>query len=79
VQSTTLKNNGTLVGSSPVIDFSAGLGGLVSVSSNGQEISVQTSIDTALLQTRANLQAGVVLLCGSHGTSAPGVVYTCAL
>jgi hypothetical protein len=79
VQSTTIKSSGTLVGSSPVIDISAGIGDLVTASSSAGEILLQTSIDTSLIATRTNLQAGTSLLCNSVSTGAPGVTYTCAM
>jgi Collagen triple helix repeat (20 copies) len=78
-QTTTIKSAGTLVGSSPVIDISAGIGGVVTASSAPGEVLLQTSIDTSLIATRTNLQAGTSLLCNSVSTGAPGLTYTCAM
>jgi hypothetical protein len=79
VQSTTIRSSGTLIGSSSVIDISAGVGGLVAVSNTGQEISVEASIDTSIIQTRSDFQAGTALFCSSQSAAAPGVAYTCEL
>jgi hypothetical protein len=78
-QSTTIKSSGTTIGASSVIDVSTGAGGLIAISNTGQEISEQLSIDTSVIQTRADHQAGTSLFCNSHGTAPPGVTYTCAL
>jgi hypothetical protein len=79
VQSTTIRSSGMLVGSSPVLDISAGIGGLVTASSSGQEIAVQTAIDTSIIETRSDLQAGTAVFCSSTSTNSPGVVYSCNL
>jgi hypothetical protein len=79
VQSTTIESAGVLVGSSPVLNISAGIGELVTASNSGAQILLQTSIDTSLIATRTNLQAGTSLLCNSVSTGAPGVTYTCAM
>ena len=78
-QTTTIKNSGTLVGASPTLDISAGIGGLVATSDNGQEISVQMSIDTSIIQSRADHQAGRALFCGSSSSGAPGTAYLCPM
>lgn len=78
-QSTIIKSSGTLVGSSGVIDISAGLGGLLATSYNGQEISVQLSVDTSVIPTRADEQAGTVLFCSSTSLGAPGLAYACSM
>jgi hypothetical protein len=78
-QSTTIRSSGLLVGSRPVIDVSAGRGGLLATSDTGTEISVQASIDTSFIQTRADHQSGTALFCASRSTASPGLVYFCAM
>jgi hypothetical protein len=78
-QNTTVKSSGTLVGTRPVIDIAAGTGGLLATSDNGEELLVQSSIDTSIIETRAEQQAGTTLFCRSSSAAAPGAAYTCAL
>ena len=73
----TVNNTGTPVGSRSTLDFSSGIGILTSISDTGQAISIQPSVDTAVVQTRASEQSGNVLLCAS--ASGSGVDYTCSL
>ncbi len=78
-QSTTIKSSGVLVGARQILDVSAGRGAVLSTSDDGQELYIQTSIDTSVVQTQADEQAGSTLLCKSSSTDAPGVTYSCAL
>ena len=74
---TTIRSAGTQVGTEPAIDFSSGAGILYSTSDNGREVSIQTGLDTAYVQTRAGEQAGRTIWCGSESASASD--YTCSM
>jgi len=75
--SLSVKNSGTLVGSSPVLDFFAGFGLLEVLSDAGSEITVQPSIDATVVETHVDLQSGATLRCASSGTT--GTQYNCSM
>jgi hypothetical protein len=70
-------NRSTEVGTEPTLDFSAGLGITSAISDTGDRITVEHSVDTAVIQTRADQQSGRTLLCSSASGSASA--YTCEL
>jgi len=74
---TTIKNTGTTVGTRSILDLSSGPGVLLTTSDSGQSILIQSSLDTAVIQTRSSEQSGVSLLCAS--ASGSGSTYTCFL
>jgi len=74
---TTIKNTGTIVGSRSILDISSGPGVVLSTIDTGQSILIQSSLDTAVVQTRSSEQSGGTLLCASAGGSAS--TYTCFL
>lgn len=73
----TVQNNGTAVGSRAMQNYIAGAGILNTLSDTGTAIDIQQSIDTAVIQSRANEQAGGDLLCQSN--SGAGVSMSCAM
>jgi hypothetical protein len=73
----TIQNSGVPVGSRPVLDLSTGAGVLLATSDTGQAITIQSSIDTSIVQTLSSEQAGTRLRCASASSSA--TVYTCSL
>jgi len=73
----TIKNTSVLVGSRSILDLSSGPGVILATTDTGQSILIQTSLDTAVVQTRSSEQSGAVLLCAS--TSGSGSTYTCFL
>ncbi len=75
--SLTINSGATSVGTRPIVSFSAGLGTLLAISDTGTAISIQPSIDPAVVSTRAAEQSGGALLCNSASGSA--TTYTCAL
>jgi hypothetical protein len=72
-----IQNTGTVVGARPILDFATGPGILNAISDTGQSISIQTSIDTSVVETNVNEQSGTSLLCTS--ASGSGTTYTCAM
>ena len=73
----TIKNTGTAVGARSILDLSSGPGVLLATSDTGQSILIQSSLDTAVVQTRSSDQSGASLLCAS--ASGSGTTYTCFL
>jgi hypothetical protein len=73
----SIKNTGVLVGARSILDLSSGPGVLLATSDTGQSILIQSSLDTAVVQTRSSDQSGVALLCAS--ASGSGAAYTCFL
>lgn len=73
----TVQNTGTTVGSRSILDVSSGPGVLLATSDTGQSILIQSSLDTAVVQTRSSEQSGESLLCVS--ASGSGTTYSCAL
>lgn len=75
----TVRNSGIAVGSRSSVDLSAGMGVIWSVSDTGQEISIQSMLDTSVAQTHAGEQSGIARFCDSASLSAPGVAFDCAM
>lgn len=73
----TLRSGGALVGTTAAVDLIPGSGILTSVIQSGGSISVQHSVDTALLQTRDEAQAGTGVYCASAGGT--GNNFACTL
>jgi len=73
----TIENTGTVVGARSILDLSSGPGVLLATSDSGQSILIQSSLDTAVIQTRSSDQSGASLLCAS--ASGSGSTYTCFL
>jgi hypothetical protein len=72
-----VQSNGTPVATGNVVNLVPGAGISTLVTDTGSQINVQQALDPAVVQTRANLQSGQSLLCGSAGTS--GSTYTCSM
>lgn len=72
-----IQTSGVVVGTRGTLNFEPGTGILTFISDTGSEINVQQTIDSAVVQTRANLQSGQTLLCAS--ASASGTGYTCSM
>ncbi len=73
----TVKNTGSVTGSRSILDLSSGPGLILTTSDTGQSILIQSSVDTAVIQTRSLEQSGGDLFCESSSGSA--VTYSCAL
>jgi len=73
----TVEASGTTVGARPVQNFTPGTGFVQILSDTGQQINVQESIDTAIVETKASNQAGTSLLCASSSGSA--TTYACSM
>jgi hypothetical protein len=67
----------TRVGTRPAENLTPGPGIVNTLIDNGTNITVQLSIDSALVETRATQQAGASLLCQSASGSA--TAYTCGM
>jgi len=68
-------SNGTEVGSRSVLNYAVGQGMTQAFVDQGTRINLVTSIDSTVVQTRANAQAGNDTLCLSTGVSA--TAFTC--
>jgi hypothetical protein len=75
--SSSILDAGTAVGIRPILDFYAGQGEILAISDTGTEISIQTTLDTSYILTRASQQSGASLYCNS--ASGSGTTYTCAM
>ncbi len=75
--SVVVKSQGTLVGSRPVQNFLPGFGLVQVIADTGSEVNIQPSVNSAIVETRSNLQAGVTLRCQSAGTA--GAAFQCEL
>ena len=73
----TLEANGTVVGARSILNILQGSGIIDILSDTGAELDFQHSVDTATIETRANLQSGTDLRCASASGSASA--YTCSL
>ena len=73
----SIQIGGTTVGARGVINFIQGPGVTQAISDTGMSISIQSSVDTAILQTRPGEQSGSALLCASNTASA--TAYVCGL
>jgi hypothetical protein len=74
--SLTIDSNSTLVGTRGVANFLAGSGVLNTISDTGTQINLQQGVDSAYVETRAQLQAGTDLSLSC--TSGNATVYACA-
>lgn len=72
-----IQNNGVSVGVRSVLNFVPGNGVSQATADLGSRIDVQSSIDTATMQSKRLTQSGEVLNCTSSGGS--GTSYTCAM
>ena len=75
--SVTVMADGSVVGSTGVVNYLSGAGLNQIISAGSGQINVQTAVDTAVIQTQAGEQGGGALQCAS--ASASGTTYTCGL
>ena len=75
--SLAIASNGTMVGTRPVLNVVPGAGISTLLSDTGTQINIQQTVDSAVVQTRANQQSGQTLLCAS--ASASGFAYSCSM
>lgn len=75
--SLTIESNGTVIGTRSAENFINGLGLITAISDDGAKLTLQQSVDTAVLETKAGEQAGTALYCASASASASA--YACAL
>lgn len=73
----TLEADGVTVGARSILNILQGTGIIDILSDTGSELHFQHSVDTATVETRANLQSGTDLRCASASGSA--TAYTCSL
>lgn len=73
----TIQSSGTAVGTRSILNIMPGAGISTAISDTGSQINLQQTIDSAVVQTRANEQSGQTLLCSS--ASASGSTYTCSM
>ncbi len=73
----SIQNGGTAVGSRSTENFTPGAGILNAITDTGTRLNIQQTVDTALVLSKAALQAGGPLLCQSASGSA--TTYSCAL
>jgi hypothetical protein len=76
-ESLSVTLDSTPVGSQPVLNFQVGTGIVLALSDTGSAINEQTSVDTAVIETRSGAQAAQSLKCAP--SSASGTTYTCGL
>ena len=74
----TLQNNGTAVGIQPTWNVLPGTGLVWTLSDTGSALTLQASVDTAVMQTRNSAQAGSFVYCPATGAGA-GTQYSCSL
>jgi hypothetical protein len=72
-----VEGNGAPIGTRGSANFISGLGLTTSMFDDGARISIQHSIDTAVVPTQADVQAGRMSLCRSASQS--GTAYTCTM
>jgi hypothetical protein len=63
----TVGSDGTMTGTEPAINFQTGAGLISVITDTGTQINVQSSVDTAVVQTQPGEQSGGALLCASNG------------
>lgn len=68
----TIQNSGTLVGTRPVADYTAGTGIVHMFADTGSAVEIQTSVNTALVATKPWVQSGTPVLCLSAASGSPG-------
>lgn len=75
--SLSIQNDGTVVGSRGTLNWTPGLGLTNMLADTGLAVQIQQSVDTSVIQSRANTQSGQTLYCAS--ASATTANYTCAM
>lgn len=73
----SVENGGFLVGARSRANFVAGGGIVNAITDSGSAIDIQSSVDTAVVLTKAHLQTGAVLACES--AQGPANAYECAM
>lgn len=73
----TLEANGSAIGTRGVLNVLPGLGVLNTIADLGTKLTVQHSLDTAVVLTKPAFQSGQSLLCTSTGGT--GTAYACSL
>lgn len=74
----TVLSNGSLIGTRTATNFSTGTGILQVLADSGSAVDVFHAADTAVLATKAALQAGQSLLCRSSATANPSA-FACGM
>jgi len=69
-------SDGVEIGARPIQNFAVGLGIIQAFVDEGTRLNLVTAIDSAVVQTRANAQAGTDTLCLSNSGSA--TAFTCS-
>jgi len=77
VSGVAVQSAGTTVGTRSIVNYVAGTGLIQTLSDNGTAVTVQQTVDTAIIQTVPAGQSGISLLCSSAGASA--TTYTCTM
>jgi len=72
-----IESNGALIGSRGGVNLIAGTGIQEALTDTGSQINVQTSLDSAVVQTQPGEQSGAVLVCSSVNGNAN--TYQCAM
>jgi hypothetical protein len=75
--SLTLLNNGVTVGNRSMENLLSGFGLVNAITDTGSQLTVQQSVNTAVIETLSGEQSGSALLCLSSTGSA--TTYTCAM
>ncbi|MGD0500046.1 MAG: hypothetical protein ABSC23_16600 [Bryobacteraceae bacterium] len=72
-----VESDGSAVGSRNVANFITGVGLVSLINDDGNEINIESALDTAVVQTQPGEQSGNALLCASASGSATS--YTCLM
>lgn len=75
--SVTVHNNGSLVGTRPVLSFATGTGMMQVLTDSGSAVEIQQAVDTAVVMTKASSQSGATLLCDASIVVADA--YACSM
>lgn len=67
--SITLQADGSTIGSRSTVDLVTGTGVTHTVSDTGSKLTVQTSVDTALIPTKPVVQSGMMLFIADNGST----------
>jgi hypothetical protein len=73
----TMESSGSVVGSRAAVNMIPGAGMTTIMTDTGSQINMQMALDSAVVETQPNAQAGAALLCASTGGSASN--YQCAM
>jgi hypothetical protein len=76
--SITLQSSGVTIGNRPAWNVLPGLGLIWALTDTGSALTLQASVDTAVIQTRGSAQSGGFIYCPASGT-AGGSQFTCSL